>query len=137
MCFVNPGADAATAVAPNGQLYVKPDPPDQRPFYSCLGGREYLAMYAGKWMSLVHDAKPTQSTADYWYAAEFQGFVQGIIFTTIKRGWCPGILESNDQAYTVVARYLLGRQARLPHDQSTAAVVAEALSARWPCKGSK
>jgi len=88
-------------------------------------------------MSLVHDAKPTQSTATYWYAAEFQGFVQGIITrTTAKRDWCPGILESDDQVYTVVAEYLLGRQTHLSEDQSTATAVIEALSAQWPCKKS-
>ncbi len=91
-------------------------------------------MCAAKWMQLVHEGKPSKSRATYWYAAEFEGFVDGVAHATIGRQWCPGIIESNDQVYTTVAEYLLARQDRLPGDQGAAKLVITALSTRAPCK---
>ena len=129
MCLLGPGVSLTADT-----ITFDPGPPDQRPRYSCLGAPQYLVMCAAKWMDLVHDGKPTKSRATYWYAAEFQGFVDGVAHTTIGRQWCPGIIESNDQVYTIVAEYLVARQDRLPGDQGAAKVVITALSTQAPCQ---
>jgi hypothetical protein len=131
MCLVKSGAGSAA------DLTFDPGPPERRPHYSCLGAPEYLVMCAAKWMRLVHDGKPSKSRSTYWYAAEFQGFVDGIAHMSIGRYWCPGIIESNDQIYTAVGEYLVQRQNHLPKDENATRVVIAALSASAPCKDAR
>jgi len=61
---------------------------------------------AVEWMRLVHDRKPIKDRTTYWHAAEFQGFIDGTIRAQQGRVWCPGVVESNDQIYAIVAEYL-------------------------------
>jgi hypothetical protein len=130
MYFLVPAVHSADTAT----LTFDPRPPEQRPRYSCLGGPEYLVMCAAKWINLVRDGTPSKSRSTYWYAAEFQGFVDGVAHTTIGHQWCPGILESNDQVYAAVAEYLISQERRLPRDKGTVELVITALSAGAPCK---
>ena len=132
MCLLVPAVDSADTAT----LTFDPGPPDQRPRHSCLGGPEYLVMCAAKWINLVRHGQPSKSRSSYWYAAEFQGFVDGVAHTTVGRQWCPGILESNDQVYVAVAEYLVSQARRLRRDKGTVEVVITALSTWAPCKRS-
>jgi hypothetical protein len=114
-------------------ITVDSGPPDPQPLYSCLGAPHYLRVCAGEWMRLVHDRKPIKDRTTYWHAAEFQGFIDGTIRAQQGRVWCPGVMESHDQIYAIVAEYLVARGSFPEHMTATQAVIM-AMSSSRPCK---
>jgi hypothetical protein len=123
---------------------VAPTPvPGLRPYSLCGANASTLARCALAWESMVLKGAAPRSMEDTWDAAEFEGIIDGFytgemaVQGTVTWGtyrWCPKILESYDQLYSITAHDLARNAAQLTINYNVAEYLSKMSERLWPCR---